>query len=162
MTDFEQLKQVLGAQLNTFKELLELEKNKTEVLKSGKISELDKIVNSEQAFIMKLAQLETKQSFIISEYFPAEYNISQIIAYCIIDEKEDFQLINEEIDNVLLLIQQVNKVNKAMLKNSIDMISFISDRIGSGNLDNQQIVDIMADFSNRDKNDDQYLLNKKI
>ncbi|QIB27513.1 flagellar protein FlgN [Caloranaerobacter azorensis] len=122
------LKDILIEELNLYKHMLELSINKTEIITSGQVRELDKITQKEQALILKAGKLEDIRESIISKIqdelnLKEVKNISKLIDYLSEDQKKEIEDVKQQLIDVLNRLKERNSLNSTLIKDSLEYIN---------------------------------------
>ncbi len=139
----EQLKETLIHEKNMYEEILKLEKEKTLVIRKGKVKELESMTKKEQQYLMKMGTFERiRRSVFINtaELLGIEElnSLSEFLLYL-----EDEEVINEidELRNDILKIiediKQVNELNEKLMEQHLDYIhlniELMTNQVQDGN-----------------------------
>ncbi|WP_427338121.1 flagellar protein FlgN [Caloranaerobacter sp. DY30410] len=122
------LKEILIEELNLYKHMLELSINKTEIITSGQVRELDKITQKEQALILKAGRLEDIRENIISKIqnelkLNEIKNISRLVDYLSEEQKKEIEDIKQQLIDVLNRLKERNSLNSTLIKDSLEYIN---------------------------------------
>ncbi|MBW4827897.1 MAG: flagellar protein FlgN [Clostridiaceae bacterium] len=125
MTTFkEELMDILKEQLEALKELDSIAMEKTDIIMNDEIDGLKGLTVKEEGLINKVATLELEREHLLDSWgIGKETSLSTIISN-IPEEKEDLEKLGEELFNVLKTIEEKNKTNNALIKDSLDWIEF--------------------------------------
>ncbi|SHH69919.1 FlgN protein [Caloranaerobacter azorensis DSM 13643] len=122
------LKDILIEELNLYKHMLELSINKTDIITSGQVRELDKITQKEQALILKAGKLEDIRESIISKIqdelnLKEVKNISKLVDYLSEDQKKEIEYVKQQLIDVLNRLKERNSLNSTLIKDSLEYIN---------------------------------------
>ncbi|KPU26436.1 hypothetical protein TR13x_10175 [Caloranaerobacter sp. TR13] len=122
------LKEILSQELNLYKHMLELSIDKTEIITSGQVRELDKITQKEQALILKAGKLEDIREKVLSRIqeelkLKKIQNISKLVDYLSEEQKKEIEDIKEQLIDVLDKLKERNILNSALIKDSLEYIN---------------------------------------
>lgn len=126
----EKLIAVLDKEADIYKDILEISKNKTNIVVKGKVTELENIVKLEQTLVIKMGQLEgIREELIgkISEQLaiePSEVTVTQLSQILKADEAEGLKKVHKKLSEVLTELKSTNQLNTKLIKNSLDYIDF--------------------------------------
>lgn len=130
MENINKLVDVLNQQIKIYEDLLNVSKNKTNVIVEGKVNELDNITKIEQTFVLKLGALEDeleKITDIIVKDFDIkekEIKMSTILKYVKTDIKEKLEKQRDKIYELIGELDGANKLNAKLISNSLEYIEF--------------------------------------
>lgn len=123
----EELSGLLKKQLEAQKRLLELEKNKTDVLVHGDIEGLDMILKREQALVMSSAALEKKREALQKKNATSGMTLKEIVLTCADMDSFGLQNIFEDMSHVLTELKKTARVNTGILNSRLVSINkFVS------------------------------------
>ncbi|KIL46587.1 hypothetical protein KP77_27140 [Jeotgalibacillus alimentarius] len=101
------LKALLQQQITLHKSLLELAKQKTEIIKVNNIEQLNQLIKDEQKHIRAISSLESKRGQL--------------------DPNGDIQEEKAELLHVILKLKEVNELNQDLLTQSMQLVSLNLD-----------------------------------
>ena len=101
MSKLDDLYNVLNEQLNLYKEFLEVENEKYNVILADDIKRLDEIVTEEQVFFLKSRGLDQKRERLLTELGYTGKTLRQLIELIDDAEKDRFRKMHSDIFNVL-------------------------------------------------------------
>jgi predicted AAA+ superfamily ATPase len=124
------LTNVLEQENAIYQDILEMSKNKTDIIIEGRVSELESIIKLEQNLIVQLGKLEDVRETLVSEISShlkipiQELKLSDLINYA--DKKEADKLKNcqKRMSFSLKDLMNVNELNSNLIKNSLEYIDF--------------------------------------
>ncbi|HHV29563.1 flagellar protein FlgN [Acetivibrio mesophilus] len=124
------LMDVLLQESKIYEDILEISKNKTDVIVKGKVNELENITNLEQSLIFKIGKLEESRESLVAEISdaigvnPSEMTVSELEKH--VDKKQADRLKEhkEYLSSIIGEIKNINEINSKLIKNSIDFIDF--------------------------------------
>jgi flagellar biosynthesis/type III secretory pathway chaperone len=112
---------IINKEIELFTDMISLETDKREILIKGDANALDAIVKKEQTFIMKSAVLEQqRESYLKSEGITMQDVINS-------DEEKGRC---GELAELLKKVQKLSMINQKLVKSRIDVINFITERMG--------------------------------
>lgn len=121
---------VLDGQFQIYKDLLDISKNKTEVIKEGKVNELASITKVEQSLIFKMGDLEDQLEKVVKglkselSITDEKITISSIIKHLDDGPKQKLESKTKEIVGVVEEFNHINKLNSKLIQSSLDYIDF--------------------------------------
>ncbi|HOM01326.1 MAG TPA: flagellar protein FlgN [Acetivibrio sp.] len=124
------LMDVLSQESKIYEDILEISKNKTDVIVKGKVSELESITNLEQSLIFKIGKLEESRENIVSEISdaiginPSEITMSELEKHVDENQAERLRDYKKHMSSIIEEIRDINEINSKLIKNSIDFIDF--------------------------------------
>lgn len=133
------LMDVLLQESKIYEDILEISKNKTDIIVKGKVSELENITNLEQSLIFKIGKLEETRENLVTEISaaigidPSDMTVSELEKHL---DKKQAQSLNTYKEHMTLIIKEIkdtNEVNSGLIKNSIDFIDFSINILSSIN-----------------------------
>lgn len=122
------LKEILLQELNLYKSMLELSIDKTKIIISGQVRELDKITQKEQALILKAGKLENVREDILSKIqekleLKKIQNVSKLVDYLNEEQKKEIEDIKQQLIDVLNSLKERNTLNSTLIKDSLEYIN---------------------------------------
>lgn len=132
-----QLKEALLQEQAMYDEVLHLENNKAEIIKKGKVKELEEITKREQQYIMKMGTFERiRRSVFVNTAEELQVNDINSLSEFLL-HLEDQQVIEEldEMRNQLLKtinqIHQANQLNQKLIEQHLEHIEISLDLMTS-------------------------------
>jgi len=131
MTDksLQQMKETLKKELNMYKEILVLAKNKTEFIKSGQLDNIEKTTAKEQQYIKMMGTFERLRRSIfvnIREELQIESldSISELLLH--IDDSQALYMdrLRDEILDIINELKQVNELNEKLITKHLEYVNF--------------------------------------
>lgn len=127
----DQLKLVLGEELEIYKKLLDITISKKDIITNNQIKELDQMTKVEQTLIMQIGKLEENREKLtksISKIVGVEdLNMKTLIEHLEDTDKEYLFDLREELLSTLTVIDAENKLNKTLIEDSLEYINFNLD-----------------------------------
>lgn len=125
----EELRDVLLEELNIYEEMLELTTKKTDIITSGKISELDNITHLENSIILNLGKLEERREKVAGN-IQNQLGIGEGSTITdILNQIDDNTGIKQEIENITKKLSQLlnalkekNDLNGLLIKDTLEYI----------------------------------------
>lgn len=133
--NFEALINTLEAEIEIYNELLQVEKDKTNIIIEGNIEKLDKIMNTEQVLTMKINALEKKRMGIMDGLGLHTETLREVIAIAKNDEsKARARLfkIYKDLKECTDQIKEVNGNNSILINSRLEVITGFTDYLRSG------------------------------
>jgi flagellar biosynthesis/type III secretory pathway chaperone len=133
---------VLQLEKKVYADLLDISKNKTNIIIEGKAAELDKIIKSEQSLVLVSSRLENaREGFMakLSEQIglkPGEITITNLLPHVRASRKIELELYRQQINAVINELKKVNDLNAGLIRNSLEYINFSINLISGGSAGN--------------------------
>lgn len=108
MSKLDNLYDVLKEQLDLYKEFLEVEQEKYDIILADDIKRLDEIVTEEQVFFLKSRGLDQKRERLLKELGFGGKTLKQLIDLVDESDKDRFRKMHNEIFNVLQNFKEKN------------------------------------------------------
>lgn len=126
------LTDVLGKEDEQYKALIELSKEKKDVIIAGDVARLEEITSSEQNVADVLHNLELRRRGILKDMAdvlgknPEEFNLEQMTALLAGQPEEQSRLITlrDNLRNTLQEMARINTQNQALLQQALEMVEF--------------------------------------
>ncbi len=121
---------VLGLEVLLYEEILKISKDKTTVIVEGKVSELEKIIKSEQSMILEMSKVENQREILINKISKLlnqkteSLTLSFLIENCSTDQGEKLKEKQMALGNILKELGSVNDMNSQLIRSSLDYINF--------------------------------------
>lgn len=141
MNALSKLLEILEGQKQVYRDLLDISKNKTDIIVEGKVQELENITKVEQTLILKMrdleSQLEKHVKNLIDELSIKEKNvtISVLLSYLQGEDKKKLEELRVSIFNVINELEHVNQLNSKLIQNSLQYINFSINLYTNVNVD---------------------------
>lgn len=121
---------VLNEEANVYEKILQLSRDKTNIVVEGKVAELEKITKAEQTLVAKMGKLEILRESCVGDLAEqlniksSELTISELSKH--LNEENAKKLIEykNRMENILTELKKVNEANSKLIKNSLDYIDF--------------------------------------
>ncbi len=128
----ENLIEVLEKENSEYEGLLELSKQKTPVIVSGNLEQLQKITDEEQRLVSRINQLEKQRTEVtadIANVLNKDVNnlkLKDLIQMLSVRPAEQAVLagVHDRLQATVKGLQQINEQNKELLNNALEMIQF--------------------------------------
>lgn len=131
------INEVLERECDIYEDILDLSKAKKEAIISGKISELEKLLEIEQTLLIKAGKIGREREN-LAEAFAEEkgidrddINISVIVNSIKDDETARLEKTREKFLGILNDLDSNNKINSSLINNSIEYINFSINLLNS-------------------------------
>ncbi len=128
----EELIDCLETEEKEFERLLALSQQKTPIIVSNKIAELEKITDEEQVIVSRISNLETKRETVTKDIAEViNKDVAQLKLTTLIDlmsnqpgERKRLSEVHDKLSATVKQIRQVNEGNAELIKNALEMINF--------------------------------------
>lgn len=126
----DKLIEVLNKEASVYEGILKLSKKKTDVIISGKVSELEGITKAEQSVIVTLGKLEEEREKLVEQIAvqldmkASDVKLSDLIKLLPQEQAEKLKECHDTLPKVFSDIQNANVVNSKLIRNSLDYIDF--------------------------------------
>ncbi len=141
--EVEQLKEALMQEQQMYEEVLNLEKSKTEVIKKGKVKELEEMTKKEQQYMMKMGTFERiRRSVFINAANTLQVDeidsLSEFLLH-LQDQQEADELdeMRHKLLDTINQIHETNQVNQKLMEQHLEYIEIslelMTDHLTDGN-----------------------------
>ena len=128
----EELIDCLETEEKEFERLLALSQQKTPIIVSNKITELEKITDEEQVIVSRISNLETKRETVTKDIAEViNKDVAELKLTTLIDlmsnqpgERKRLSEVHDKLSAIVKQIRQVNEGNAELIKNALEMINF--------------------------------------
>ena len=128
----EELIDCLETEEKEFERLLALSQQKTPIIVSNKIAELEKITDEEQVIVSRISNLETKRETVTKDIAEViNKDVAELKLTTLIDlmsnqpgERKRLSEVHDKLSATVKQIRQVNEGNAELIKNALEMINF--------------------------------------
>jgi len=126
----EKLVDILNKEADIYSDLYGISENKTKVLVSGKVSELDNLTRIEESFVFSLGKLEDLREETVKEIAkaldvkPDNITISFLASKLEEEQKSKLEAARNRLSKILEKINATNELNSKLIKNSLEYIEF--------------------------------------
>ncbi|WHH61521.1 flagellar protein FlgN [Petroclostridium sp. X23] len=121
---------ILEQQERVYGKILKLSKDKTELVVSGKVTELENVVKLEQALVMQVGRLEQLRGT-IAEHLAEKLNlgkqditISTLMGYMDEVQQKKLKSFEQRMLEILEELKDTNQLNAKLIKQSLEYIEF--------------------------------------
>ncbi|MDP4094779.1 MAG: flagellar protein FlgN [Bacillota bacterium] len=125
------LVKVLEQESGLYKEILNISKNKTNIIIEGKIAELESVVKLEQSIVFQMGRLEDTREQLVEKLSkelgmddPSQVTLSQLIKYVDDNSLKDLRAYQDGMTRTINELKNCNEVNSRLIRNSLDYINF--------------------------------------
>lgn len=129
--------EVINKEAALYEEMLELSKNKKDIIVNGKVAELESITKLEQSMVFKLSKLEDEREELASK-LAAELGISNnkitvkvLLSKLPKTQANEMENCCKNLSSILSDLKEINSLNSKLIKNSLDYIDFSINILGS-------------------------------
>ncbi len=124
----EEMIEILKKQYEIYQEILKISEKKTDIVVKDKVDELKDMVSLEEELIGKFIVLEKRRISIVKEFGKSKGidgipKIPEICEY-FPENKDELMNLRENILSITKKIDDKNKLNEKLIKNSLDYINF--------------------------------------
>jgi len=128
----EELIDCLETEEKEFERLHALSQQKTPIIVSNKIAELEKITDEEQVIASRISNLETKRETVTKDIAEViNKDVAELKLTTLIDlmsnqpgERKRLSEVHDKLSAIVKQIRQVNEGNAELIKNALEMINF--------------------------------------
>lgn len=129
MKSIQQLKETLQQELKVYKDILEMGKEKTVVIKLGKLKELEEIIEKEQQYMRAMGTFEKIRRSIFTNIgeemeIPEPASISELLLHLEEETVEEIDSFRNELLKVIEKINEVNELNAKLIQQNLEFINF--------------------------------------
>lgn len=127
-----------GNLIGTLEKLLQLHQNlhnvalqKTEILKSENVNELNELLKKEQMYIKAIKQVEEERIVHTVQFLETdeELTLTACIRKAVGEEKEKLQVIAKEFSGTMDMLKSTNQLNKELNKQALQLTAITLDMI---------------------------------
>ncbi|SES84218.1 FlgN protein [Natronincola peptidivorans] len=125
----EQLRDALQKELKMYKDILEMSKEKTVIIKLGKLKELEETTQKEQQYIRTMGTFEKIRRSIfvnIAEEMeiPEPASLSELLLHLEDEEAEELDAIRDELLASIKRLTEVNQLNEKLIEQNLEYVNF--------------------------------------
>ncbi|AOY75641.1 flagellar protein FlgN [Clostridium formicaceticum] len=125
----QQLKDTLWQELKMYKEVLETAQGKTEIIKKGKLKELEATTEKEQQYIRTMGTFEKIRRSIfvnISEEMDITppSSVSELLLYLEEEEAAAIDGLRNELLDVIAALAETNELNEKLIYQNLEYVNF--------------------------------------
>ncbi len=128
---------ILDEEANIYEEVLNISKDKKDIIIAGKVTDLEKLVKVEQTLILKISGLELKREQLVDKLSAQiradsnEITVSELLKHLEGEQAAALRKRQEKIIDVINELRNTNALNSKLIKNSLDFINFSMNLIAS-------------------------------
>ena len=122
---------ILEKELKIYEDILEISKNKTDIIVKGKVKELENITELEQSFIAQIGKLEAAREDLVDKICSdigkdssKNITVTELMGYIEASQAERLNSYKENMVSLLKEIKDKNDLNAKLIKSSMDYIDF--------------------------------------
>ena len=125
-----ELTDIMTEEKNIYDELLEISKNKKNIIVEGNVDELERITKTEQSIIIELAKLEDKREDNIQRIAnvigikPEDLTISKLVEHVDHETGKKLRDMRETMMKALRELKDLNALNSKLINSSMEYIEF--------------------------------------
>ncbi|SDJ91063.1 flagellar protein FlgN [Natronincola ferrireducens] len=129
MKSIEQLKEALQQELNMYQQVLEMAKEKTQIIKQGRLKELEENTSKEQQYIRTMGTFEKIRRSIftnISQELEIQEpsSVSELLLHLEEEEASHIDDIRNQLLEVIHRLEEINKLNEKLIYQSLEYVNF--------------------------------------
>ena len=134
----DKLLDILATQKKLYSEILFLSENKRDVIVKNDIAELDKIVRKEESILVNIGELERSRQETLVKIAEAlnikseDLTSSKILESVSPDIKEKFNVVVNELTEILIKLSEVNETNSKLIKFNLEYINNVINKVVMG------------------------------
>ena len=139
---------VIEKESKIYEDILEISKNKTDIIVKGKVKELESITELEQSLIVQIGKLEAVREDLVNKICSnigkdssSNMTITELIGYIEAPQAEMLSSYKDNMISVLKEIKDINDINAKLIKSSIDFIDFSINIMSNVNSDGNNYSD---------------------
>jgi flagellar biosynthesis/type III secretory pathway chaperone len=127
----ENLFQILNEEYKLYRYIYKISEDKTQIIVKGKVPELEEIMKTEKAFVLRIGKLEElREKLVLGIAKNLEINADKINVSIILknvkenDTSIKIKNLQEKIVHIFEKLKNTNEVNAKLIKNSLDFVDF--------------------------------------
>lgn len=129
MKSIQQLKETLQQELKMYKDVLDMAKEKTDILKKAELKKLEEITQKEQQYIRTMGTFEKIRRSIfvnISEEMGISQlsSVSELLLYLEAQEVEEIDTIRNDLLDTIGKLAEVNQFNEKIIQHNLEYVNF--------------------------------------
>jgi hypothetical protein len=107
---------------------------KKEIIKKMELLQLDRIIRTEEALLMKFTFLQSRRRkamdmFKNEQGIKGEITLKNMDQYLTVDEKDQFAMVKKQYELAIIQQQQLNNFNQNILKQQTDYVQVIRNQV---------------------------------
>lgn len=118
---------ILEKELKLYRELYDLVKRQTTIIKDGDINVLNELLKQQQKYVTTMSVLEEERQQELARMFPEKSplpTIRECIEIAPEDEKTRLRKLHHELTEVLTDVRETNELNQQLLEQSLEFVNF--------------------------------------
>lgn len=124
-----ELKEVMETELSMYREVLSLAKQKTEILKASKLTELELLTLDERDNVEKIGIIAAKRENVVRGLAKClgineRLDLSAMSKYFTAEGQSEFKEIRAEFNETIEELKKANSLNETLIKDSLEYIDF--------------------------------------
>lgn len=124
----EKLINTLNKMVSLHRSLLELAKQKTEIIKKGDIEALSSILKDENKHVMAISKLEEERTCIVEKLVAKnDPTLTDVINLQASPEREQLIEIKDELSKIVAELKVVNGLNQELVHSSLQFVNYSMD-----------------------------------
>ena len=132
MDKFVQLSDILKKQCKVQKDILEIEKQKNDILLKGDAKRLDGLMNSEQALLMESSNYEKERETFQKNNDMGEMTLKNIVERYAPNDEYSLKTIMNELTETISKLKHANALNEKLLNTHLQLIHQFREQLGIG------------------------------
>jgi flagellar biosynthesis/type III secretory pathway chaperone len=126
----EKLTDILTKENDIYETLFKISNNKTDLIVSGKVNELENIVKIEQSLVLKIAKLEDQREKIVEAMSatlgkkPESITVSELVEHLGQENSVELKACQDKMLKNIKNLKNNNELNSKLIKNSLEYIDF--------------------------------------
>lgn len=129
--NYEPLINVLSEEIKIYDEIIEVEKKKTVAIASGKVEDLDAILNEEQMYGMKINSIEKRRIGVSDGLGIGGKSLLDVVREAKNPEKTKLYRLYQKLIKSVETVKQINEYNIKLVHGRLEVINDINDAIHS-------------------------------
>lgn len=135
-----ELKEIMERELSLYRELLSLAKQKTEILKASKLTELELLTLDERDSVEKIGIIDAKRENVVRGLAKClgineRLDLSAMSKYFTEEGQSEFEGIKAEFNETIEELKKVNGLNETLIKDSLEYIDFSLNLVTSATVE---------------------------
>jgi flagellar biosynthesis/type III secretory pathway chaperone len=124
------LTDILAKENDIYETLSKISNNKTDLIVSGKVNELENIVKIEQSLVLKIAKLENERETIVETMSAIlgkkseDITVSELVEHLGQENSAELKACQDRMLKNIRNLKNSNELNSKLIKNSLEYIDF--------------------------------------
>lgn len=123
------LKSTINRELELYRDVLELAKRKTEILKASSVAELELLTLEERACVEEINKIEMEREKTVRGLADSlgvneRLDLSAMSKHFSEEGRAEFETLKNEFADIIESLKSVNKLNETLIKDSLEYIDF--------------------------------------